>query len=112
LISWKTVDEADVVSAGSVSFKQAPGDHGTVVRVRLQYDPPAGKLGATVAWMLGDDPQTAIEEDLQRFKELLETGETSAREASKGPRYRARSTKRPRRDSEASPIMTEPYTAP
>jgi len=111
LISWKTVDDADVVSAGSVSFKQGSGDHGTIVRVRLQYDPPAGKLGATVAWMLGDDPQTAIEEDLERFKQLLETGEVSAREPSKGPRYRTRSTKRVRRDSDASPIMTEPYTA-
>jgi uncharacterized membrane protein len=109
LISWKTVDEADVVSAGSVWFKQAPGDLGTIVRVRMQYDPPAGKLGATVAWMLGDDPQAAIEEDLLRFKQLLETGE--APEATRGPRSRARSPKRTRRESEASPIMTEPYTA-
>lgn len=111
LISWKTVNDADVVSAGSVSFLQAPGDLGTEVRVKLQYDPPAGKLGATVAWMLGDDPQQAIEEDLRRFKQLLETGEVSTREVSKGPRYRTRSTKRTRRDPEASPIMTEPYTA-
>jgi uncharacterized membrane protein len=111
LISWKTVDDADVVSAGSVWFKQAPGDLATIVRVRMQYDPPAGKLGATVAWMLGDDPQTAIEEDLQRFKQLLETGEVSAPDASKGPRSRSRSPKRTRRDSEASPMMTEPYTA-
>jgi uncharacterized membrane protein len=110
LISWKTVDDADVVSAGSVWFKQAPGDRGTIVRVRLQYDPPAGKLGATVAWMLGDDPQTAIEEDLERFKQLLETGEVSTPEASKAPRSRSRSSKRTRRDSEAVPIMTEPYT--
>ena len=109
LISWKTADDADVVSAGSVSFKQDPGDPGTIVRVKLQYDPPAGKLGATVAWMLGDDPQAAIEEDLQRFKQLLETGEVTIGEV-KGPR-RTRSTKRTRRDTEASPIMTEPYTA-
>jgi uncharacterized membrane protein len=111
LISWRTVNDADVVSAGSVWFKQAVGDHGTQVRVRLQYDPPAGKLGATVAWMLGDDPQTAIEEDLQRFKQLVETGEVSASESSKGPARRSRSAKRTRRDSDASPIMTEPYTA-
>lgn len=111
LISWKTVNDADVASAGSVWFTQTPSDQGTVVRVKLQYDPPAGKLGATVAWMLGDDPQSAIEEDLRRFKQLLETGEVSTREASKGPRSRARSPKRTRRDSEASPMMTEPYTA-
>lgn len=76
VIAWKTVGHSDVVSAGSVRFKQAPGDLGTQVRVKLQYDPPAGKIGATVAWMLGDDPQQAIEEDLRRFKELLESSAT------------------------------------
>jgi uncharacterized membrane protein len=104
LISWKTVNDADVVSAGSVWFTQAPGDHGTEVRVKLQYDPPAGKLGATVAWILGEDPQHAIEEDLRRFKQLLETGEVST-----APRRRS-SSKRARRDTE-SPIMTEPLDA-
>jgi uncharacterized membrane protein len=79
LIAWKTIGESDVVSAGSVRFKQAPGDHGTEVRVKLQYDPPAGKIGATVAWMLGGDPQNAIEEDLRRFKQLLEAGEIAGR---------------------------------
>jgi len=64
-----------------------------------------------VAWILGDDPQTAIEEDLQRFKQLLETGEVSTPEPSKAPRSRSRSPKRTRSDSEALPIMTEPYTA-
>lgn len=103
LISWKTVGESDVVSAGSVRFIQAAGDHGTEVRVKLQYDPPAGKIGATVAWMLGEDPQTAIEEDLRRFKQLVETGEVST-----GERYRAGSNARLRRDTEAATMMTEP----
>jgi uncharacterized membrane protein len=107
LISWKTVNDADVVSAGSVWFQQGPGDHGTEVRVRLQYDPPAGKLGATVAWMLGEDAQQAIEDDLRRFKQLLETGEvsTGARQRSTSPR------KRSRREPASSPIMTEPITS-
>jgi uncharacterized membrane protein len=71
LISWKTVGESDVVSAGSVQFK-GDGD-GTLVRVKLQYDPPAGKVGAAVASMLGEDPQQQAEADLRRFKELLES---------------------------------------
>src|SRR6185312_10847061 len=50
LLGWRTLDRADVVSAGSVRFKRATGGRGTEVRVRLQYDPPAGKVGATVAW--------------------------------------------------------------
>ena len=74
LLSWKSMGHADVVSAGSVRFKPV-GEHGTEVRVRLQYDPPAGKLGATVASLLGEDPQRQIAEDLRIFKQLLETRE-------------------------------------
>jgi uncharacterized membrane protein len=106
LIAWRTVGESDVVSAGSVRFKQAPGDHGTEVRVKLQYDPPAGKIGATVAWMLGEDAQQTIEADLLRFKQLIEAGEVST-----GARYRDTSTKRKRRGTEAAPMMTDPITA-
>ena len=55
----------------------ATGNRGTEVRVRLQYDPPAGKVGATVAWLLGHEPSQTIREDLRRFKQLMETGEIS-----------------------------------
>jgi uncharacterized membrane protein len=75
LIGWRTLDGSDVVSAGSVRFKPAAGGRGTEVRVRLQYDPPAGKVGATVAWLLGHEPSQTIREDLRRFKQLMETGE-------------------------------------
>lgn len=77
LLSWKSVGDSDVISAGSVRFKAA-GERATEVRVKLQYDPPAGKVGATVAWLLGEDPQHQIAEDLRKFKELMETGELSA----------------------------------
>jgi uncharacterized membrane protein len=77
LLSWKSVGESDVVSAGSVRFKAA-GERATQVRVKLQYDPPAGKLGATVAWLFGEDPQRQVNEDLRRFKQLVETGEIPA----------------------------------
>ncbi len=76
LLSWKSVGQSDVVSAGSVRFRPA-GEHATQVHVKLQYDPPAGKFGATVAWLVGDDPQHQIAEDLRRFKQLLEAGEMS-----------------------------------
>jgi uncharacterized membrane protein len=76
LIGWRTLDGADVVSAGSVRFMPATGGRGTEVRVRLQYDPPAGKVGAALAWLLGHDPAATIREDLRRFKQLMETGET------------------------------------
>jgi len=72
------VGDADVISAGSVRFNAA-GEHATEVRVKLQYDPPAGKLGATVAWLLGEDPQHQIAEDLRKLKELIESGERPPR---------------------------------
>jgi uncharacterized membrane protein len=75
LIAWRTLAGSDVVSAGSVHFKAAPGGRGTEVRVRLQYDLPGGKLGAMAAWMFGDEPSQTILEDLRRLKQLMEAGE-------------------------------------
>jgi uncharacterized membrane protein len=75
LIAWRTLPGSELVSAGSVQFKRASGGRGAEVRVRLQYDPPAGKMGAAVAWLLGHEPSQAIREDLRRFKQLMETGE-------------------------------------
>lgn len=75
LIGWRTLEGADVVSAGSVRFKPGAGGRGTEVRVRLQYEPPAGRIGATIAWLFGHAPSRSIQEDLRRFKQLMETGE-------------------------------------
>jgi uncharacterized membrane protein len=80
LIGWRTVDGADVVSAGSVHFKPAPGYRGTEVRVQLQYAPPAGKVGARIAWLFGHEPSQTIKEDLRRFKQLIEAGEVATTE--------------------------------
>jgi uncharacterized membrane protein len=80
LIGWRTVEGSSVVSAGSVRFKAAPGNRGTEVHVRLQYAPPAGKFGAGIAWLLGHEPSQTIREDLRRFKQLMEGGETPTTE--------------------------------
>jgi uncharacterized membrane protein len=74
LIGWRTLPGSELISAGSVQFKRATG-RGTEVHVRLQYDPPAGKVGATIAWLLGHDPSRSIREDLRRFKQIMEAGE-------------------------------------
>ncbi len=75
VIGWRSLEGADVVSAGSVNFEEAGG--GTRVRVRLQYSPPLGKVGDAVARLMGADAATQIREDLQRFKGLVETGQTA-----------------------------------
>jgi uncharacterized membrane protein len=85
VIGWRSLKDAHVANAGSVQFKSLPGDNMTEVKVTLEYVPPAGVLGAAVAKLLGEEPEIQIEEDLQRFKQLMETGspttgsETSSR---------------------------------
>jgi len=75
LIAWRSTENADVVNAGSVRFQKAPTGHGTFVRVTMNYNPPAGKVGATLAQLLGAEPGQLIKEDLRRLKQLAEAGE-------------------------------------
>jgi uncharacterized membrane protein len=77
LIAWRSLPGADVDNAGSVHF--TPMGNATEVRVVLSYDPPAGKLGASVAKLLGEEPSQQIEEDLRRFKQVMEATETKAK---------------------------------
>jgi uncharacterized membrane protein len=77
LIGWRSVDGSVVDNAGSVHFKPATGGRGTEVKVVLRYDPPAGKLGARISKILGEDPAINVQEDLRRLKMLLETGEVA-----------------------------------
>lgn len=81
LIAWKSVPGAEVPNAGSVHFKDAPGGRGTIVKVVMDVEPPAGKLGLVIAKLFGEDPDRQTREDLRKFKQLMETGEitTSAR---------------------------------
>jgi uncharacterized membrane protein len=77
LIAWRSIEGSEVVSAGSVHFDAAGPDRRTRIRVRLQYNPPGGKLGARIARLLGRDPGSEIREDLRTLKRLLESGEAT-----------------------------------
>ncbi len=69
LIGWRSLDHADVVSAGSVRFRPASG--GTRITVHLQYEPPGGRLGDWIAEAFGRSPAQAIRADLARLNEEL-----------------------------------------
>ena len=75
MVGWRSVGRADLDNAGYVRFERATGGPGTVVRVALQYNPPAGKLGAALSTLLGERPAGQIEEALRKFKQLMEAGE-------------------------------------
>ena len=74
LIAWKSLPGADVDTAGSVHFTPSANGLSTEVRVSLKYDPPGGVVGSLVAKLFGEDPERQVREDLQRFKQIMESG--------------------------------------
>jgi uncharacterized membrane protein len=50
--------------------------------VELHYNPPGGRIGAMVARLFGEAPEQQIEDDLRRFKQLMETGDIIESDAS------------------------------
>jgi uncharacterized membrane protein len=77
LLAWKTVPGEAVRHAGVVVFDEDP-QGGTRVHLRMTYKPPAGVIGHAVASLLGADPKQALDDDLVRFKSIIETGKTTA----------------------------------
>lgn len=76
-IAWKSVEGATVANAGIVKF--VPNEKGgTRIDIRLSYNPPGGALGHAVARFFGFDPKSEMDEDLVRFKSLIEQGKTTA----------------------------------
>jgi uncharacterized membrane protein len=82
LITWRSLEGADVTNSGSVRFNDAPGGRGTEVRVQMEFELPGGKLGAAVARLFGEHPEQQVRDDLRRFKQVLETGEVVRSEGS------------------------------
>ena len=78
LLVWKSLPGSMVESMGRVEFMDAPGGRGTIVHVSMQYNPPAGSLGAAFAKLFGREPGHQIKEDLRHFKQIMETGEIAS----------------------------------
>jgi uncharacterized membrane protein len=74
MIAWRSLPGAEVQNAGSVRFNPVPG--GTEVRVSLEYNPPAGIVGATIARLFGESPEQQIHDDLQQLKSVIEGANT------------------------------------
>lgn len=72
-IGWKSVEGADVPNSGVVEFIPT-SNRGTEVKVTLTYAPPAGKIGALIAKLFGEEPSQQVADDLRHFKRLMESG--------------------------------------
>jgi uncharacterized membrane protein len=78
LIRWRSTEESSIANTGTVTFRRAPGDRGTIVSLQVEYEPKAGVVGAGVARFFSAIPKTHLANDLRRFKQVIEVGEVLA----------------------------------
>src|SRR5690349_18173797 len=96
VITWRSLEGSDVDNAGAVRFERAAGGRGTIVKVNIQYNPPAGVIGAAVAKLFGEEPEQQLDDDLRRFKQVMEIGEVVVSDATlMGTGYFAQRPARP-----------------
>lgn len=74
-IAWTSVGEATVPNQGKVWFGAAPDGESTEVHVLIAYDLPGGAVGKAAAEYFGEEPGQQLDDDLRRFKQVMETGE-------------------------------------
>jgi len=90
LIAWRSIAGSEIDTAGSVSFRPAPGGRGTEVTLELEYTPPGRELTAQLAKLIGQAPEQQLRQDLRRFKQLMETGQILiAHDGTDGPSGRS-----------------------
>lgn len=107
IIAWQSLPNADVDNSGSVRFTPASGGRGTRVHVALSYKPPAGAIGHTIARLFNIVTVQQVQEDLRRFKQLMETGEIPTTEGQPSGRVEQRPTEElPRRSEQATQSAT------
>jgi uncharacterized membrane protein len=82
MISWQSVDDADVDNTGTVRFRPAAGNRGTEVELEMDFKPKAGEVGLRLAKFFMTIPRTQLMNDLRRFKQIMEVGEVVKSDAS------------------------------
>lgn len=74
LITWHTLEGADLPHRGTVLFRPAPGGRGTEVSLTLAYHPLGGAGGDAVSRLFGAAPERQAREALRRLKRIMEVG--------------------------------------
>lgn len=78
VLAWNTAPGSTVGHAGVIRC-DSNASNGTRLTIRMSYLPPAGALGHAFAKLFGADPKTQLDEDMVRFKSLIEEGKATAR---------------------------------
>lgn len=77
-IAWQSVDPTDVPNRGVVEFREVEDGTATDVTVRLEWDPPLGPVARAVAAAFRRDPGRELENALERFRQVMESGRPAA----------------------------------
>lgn len=76
LLAWRSLPGEVVDYMGTVRLRELPDGRGTEVQLRLEYAPPGGVAGVALAQLFKTLTVRQLKEDLRRFKQIIETGET------------------------------------
>lgn len=104
LIAWRSLSGSDVVHAGSVRFEAGSPGRGTRVNVVMNYNVTGGRLTALFARLFGAEPGQMIEDDLRRFKQLMEAGEIATIEDQPSGRDATEQSVQLKASKKASPV--------
>ena len=75
-LRWRSLPGGDLENEGVLDLREAPGNRGTVVEVKMLYRPPGGlAVAALLQGVLRKLPGMQIGEELARLRQLIETGE-------------------------------------
>jgi uncharacterized membrane protein len=101
LISWSSLPGSTVDNTGEVRFED--GIQGeTQVSVFIVYSLPAGAIGALAAKLFNPAVENMMKDDLQRFKNIFETGESPNAEGSlsfEGDKSKGKKTRKSKKNS-------------
>jgi uncharacterized membrane protein len=74
-ISWRSHDDAQIYSRGSIRLTPSPIGYGTDAHIQVKYEPRAGHINKFTSMDFGEEPEKQLRADLRRLKQILETGE-------------------------------------
>jgi uncharacterized membrane protein len=66
-----------MTARGGIALKSLGADRGTLLSVRLDFEPTASALAKPIARMLGNSPRQLLMSELRRYKQWVETGEVA-----------------------------------
>jgi len=77
-IGWQSVEGSMIDNAGKVEFTDAISGAGTELDIEINYFPPAGAIGHSIAKLLNGVFEKMVRDDITNFKHYIEGDEYKA----------------------------------